>query len=1048
MNVVRLLLALIAQTAAQGSQLNCAGYDISVQPRSPSFGGVSGFYSIAKGISDGLQTSLSDKTLKDINSLVFGDDTTTVTTGQVITDVVKSQAGAIVFWSIGFVIILAALIFGFTTCCCQLCCGSKNEEDETRSKLLGGIYVFLLVAAFAFIITGIIIFNISATNLYSAIDNEPTFSNAIQNDLNRTLINGTMQMTCTVNQTTTLTFNNIENILSTYSTVMFANVSDQVGLTKLNQDNLTVISQQIDSTVDAGTTFITDANQFLNAGGAKNCHDQVKKLLDIVQQNQVALTAAQKQFKNVANPLEISLQNINKNIAATQNQVQQQIDSSIVQMNSAQADIASSMDNVQSAVNQTIQEIQSVVNALNSAQRDTVTWNGYGVVQNSVRAAMTTPSAIALFFAFLGVVCVLVGLLLPSYSDSSRGVASVVTLVGFYAVVFLTVIAMAVASSSFVLGWGLSAVCEPVFQDPSFRFFNVIGKNITITGFNGAPPVFVNISDIFIGCRNNQTLFETIDGQALLSTQLIDQQLNLTQYQEQVDQQIDSANFNLTIDPNALQLLQSFSESLQKSLEATAAEQPFLQACTSDDASKLKTDAQNYYTQLTALTASTNELYIDVYNVSNSNISGILKTQNDVQFNLAYTSINSSINGLIYDLSNNVFKCQPLYQIYENSGNVICQQFGEPIHGIWAAAGLAAIMFLPLAIVLLCTYRWLRKRSDVETWRQVGGKRLSRHEVGTLRSNALDEYVPSTYPENFFPRAYASGNSVYPETPYFDTITTQQPIPRIDTSYPPADEGERWRSDEAWGSDDSERPAPSVHGLRRRLEMKKAVWILAFVVAVSAFDSQLNYGCNSKKCTFQFVLPEEVARYVDPAVLTTQLSQITRNLNTLTNTVGALGNVSSNADQFNSTFYEKEGPVENQINLLAASTTNASSNVNSTLKRAQDANAGAAMFPDIIACFKNSSAPSSQCLAATTTVAPTTVKLTTLQSLGTTVKFTGSTTTGPTGGTTISPGDVTTGTPVTGKTSTITPAGGSSTQSSTVTSATTMSTKQTTVAPG
>lgn len=56
--------------------------------------------------------------------------------------------------------------------------------------------------------------------------------------------------------------------------------------------------------------------------------------------------------------------------------------------------------------------------------------------------------------------------------------------------------------------------------------------------------------------------------------------------------------------------------------------------------------------------------------------------------------------------------CRPFVDVYNNGGFVMCEQFGKPIQGLWAAVGLTGLFLFFQSILLLLVYRWLRTNSD------------------------------------------------------------------------------------------------------------------------------------------------------------------------------------------------------------------------------------------------------------------------------------------------------------------------------------------------
>ncbi|VDL81321.1 unnamed protein product [Nippostrongylus brasiliensis] len=77
--------------------------------------------------------------------------------------------------------------------------------------------------------------------------------------------------------------------------------------------------------------------------------------------------------------------------------------------------------------------------------------------------------------------------------------------------------------------------------------------------------------------------------------------------------------------------------------------------------------------------------------------------------------------------------------------------------------------------------------------------------------------------------------------------------------------------------------------------MKSAV-ILLMVPMIIAFDATFFHGCGSSSCTFKFVMPEKVARFVDPAVLVEQVARLNYSIGVLESLEGTMGLYSDTSD--------------------------------------------------------------------------------------------------------------------------------------------------------
>ncbi|EGT44898.1 hypothetical protein CAEBREN_21275 [Caenorhabditis brenneri] len=105
--------------------------------------------------------------------------------------------------------------------------------------------------------------------------------------------------------------------------------------------------------------------------------------------------------------------------------------------------------------------------------------------------------------------------------------------------------------------------------------------------------------------------------------------------------------------------------------------------------------------------------------------------------------------------------------------------------------------------------------------------------------------------------------------------------------------------------------------------------LLLFAPAVVyGFDSSFNYGCQNGKCTFQLVVPKEVAQYIDENALSNEVGTISSSLTKLTNTINNFSD--AGASNFTTAFNASYIPVSQQAQALNSNTNAAVQNATGT----------------------------------------------------------------------------------------------------------------------
>ncbi|CAI5443404.1 unnamed protein product [Caenorhabditis angaria] len=692
--------------------MSCPGDTQAIQSMSPNFGGIQGFYSIAKGISDGLQSTPDAKTYNDLNNLLFGNSP--VSADQVAQDMIVNQIGAIIFWSIGFVFVLAAIVLFLVTVIVQCCCGCRPKEPELlkRRKISGFLLIGFLISCFAFLLTGVILYNLAQTDLTNGIDQGDVYTEQISGDLTRVLTDGNAQIQCDMQNTTQTMFAQLELQMQSYAKTVIDQTKEDIGFTALQNFDEVGYNQQIGETNAAGQKLQADFEGIQGAQCATMLQNYTRKINEI--------NTNLKAFSAIAKDIKPKLVDANEQFENVQTQIQQQADLSAQQMNQTQAEIQSSLDSINTMINEFLEDLNNIINSVKRARLDIVGSSTYTAVQISARLIINIPSGIILIYTALAALFITLRF---STKNPSSWLANLIIIIGFYLTVLLSIILILISSAAFVGGWLTSAMCVPIFEDPNYRLYHLI--NFTSPNFNGQS-TNINAGDALTTCQSTSaTVFGAINGQNFLSLDSINQQLNLNSYRDATNQQIRDQtppNFSYPTDLLHQKLLQIQSD--RDVLEG------YNNDLSTVCAFNMPADVSSYLTSLNSSISNSAQYLRLIDNLNNNvgNSTNITISINNRQFDEAQATVNTSVNQMIYNLQNVDFKCRPIVDIYNNGGDVICQQFGEPVQGLWAAIGLVGLMAFFAAVLLILTYRWLTRPDLIK-----GERRFSDGSVYRIR---------------------------------------------------------------------------------------------------------------------------------------------------------------------------------------------------------------------------------------------------------------------------------------------------------------------------
>lgn len=176
--------------------------------------------------------------------------------------------------------------------------------------------------------------------------------------------------------------------------------------------------------------------------------------------------------------------------------------------------------------------------------------SSYTIIQISLRLGITVPACLGCFFMILAFIAIVLSLRNPDglAQKMAPGVLST-----FYTSITFSIILLLFSSIAFVGGWIMSAMCVPIFEDPSYQLFHLMNQTIAPVG-NGAPTV-VNIGDVIEQCSNpSTTLYTAINGSNIISADSITSQLSLDTYRDQANSQIQSQQDYSYPEPSEIKL--------------------------------------------------------------------------------------------------------------------------------------------------------------------------------------------------------------------------------------------------------------------------------------------------------------------------------------------------------------------------------------------------------------------------------------------------------------------------------------------------------------
>ncbi|GMS81925.1 hypothetical protein PENTCL1PPCAC_4100, partial [Pristionchus entomophagus] len=361
------------------------------------------------------------------------------------------------------------------------------------------------------------------------------------------------------------------------------------------------------------------------------------------------------------------------------------------------------IDGVRNAMGMTGVLIENVGNQMNHATDNLET--EYEGSDDWLRLMKDVLVILLLFAAISAIMAIVFGsLYLTKKSMEPSGKSSCVLFTFGFIVLVLT--SLVIAPTLFIMTYGYSAQasCQPFFYDTNLKGLQTMGHRLPtfpIPAMNGGS-VNTTFADVMLTCmRQSDTTFfgAAANGHLVIYQDVMETALNYTQVFNQFKQSMNST----TIQPinkldhdniwNATYIITAPHDLSRANAVAAATISPIVQ-----EIAKWQNDIQPTIMGIRRVCTDTDGL-LDEYSIKSK-----INQETESSLRTINTAMGNAANNLYTSLYHSGEPCSKLTQSYADAGDLGCK--GTPIvwegQGLWPAASLAGIFFVPLALSLLC----------------------------------------------------------------------------------------------------------------------------------------------------------------------------------------------------------------------------------------------------------------------------------------------------------------------------------------------------------
>ncbi|GMS82219.1 hypothetical protein PENTCL1PPCAC_4394, partial [Pristionchus entomophagus] len=658
-----------------------------------------GWNNLATGFVNGISNPLSNDMIEKIANLFFKefklDD---------VWELFNSQTWMIVFISIGVAFSILTLIGAIATCIWSCTCRRSSKGVSSPCMNITGI--ILAFISFGFVVAGIVLYALSVTSFVNGVLQAPQPLQMILNNVNNFTTGAATQVSCSV-----------ENGFGTISTEV-SNIPDEI----INQfeisptvsavlgPNYETIGKIFQDSEPAVKKIITDLNYALDKitddGPAKGqvmaARDSYTEFDQALQPDKLPQTLTK--METDVRAYQVGMEDL------VRNNVQKPADDAAKSVKDMIDTVNNVVNSVTSTINTVAAQVKNVLDTItkfedNLKQQSNVT----GWITAGLMCLIIVPCVIALLAALAAFSS---GSFLACKKKSipSKGCCSTSCTLITLSIIVLAIafIVMIPASFAMTVGYGTQLVCQPFFYDEKLQALTAVDDivgSLQVQTMTPGQTVTLKFSEMMQSCEAKSSFMKAVQGDKIIDVNSITSAISPTDLTAQLKAAIDTAkiqpitvNFDALTNLGTIELVPDLSKAKEvdkDDINAIIAQmtdlkgklQPTIETCT--NAAESSKEFQNA-----------------------TNIKTLLKTTSTSFVNSLYADLTNTANQFTTDLIDKSAPCTPVYQAYEDVGMVGCEQMTGGVQGMWAAAGLAALFFVPTVIAVFCVASALRGGKD------------------------------------------------------------------------------------------------------------------------------------------------------------------------------------------------------------------------------------------------------------------------------------------------------------------------------------------------
>lgn len=690
----------------------CLKKTIEITSRNYSFGFIDTFYDIAQKICQSMQTELSDTNVQILSNIITAQTTDDII--QSIFLVWQKQFWAFLSLVIAFAFIFLLPISGFFFFCSRYCYyGSAKRKNTNSFEMLPCGYLALLIGMQAIMIGSL---TLSIESIDHTFNNTKNINKFVQN-ITEDVINVTEiifdHVKCEMDMKLPKLFNKMKRLVRRLPSNAFNHYKESDGYINMQLaiNNLKNISWTLNITAKYLEKIVCDIRS-LPLPLQKKLSNLTMLISDIISHG-YQITGHYnnvQQMNNTWNSLDDLLFNSNemKDILESTDTLIDDAGKEAIKM---VAIIYNGSVNIIKFIQKSNQKVDNIHKQyIESREFDQLANVLYAVIAISALCVIT-PTIIVVFSGITK---------LYANSKSSSKCSKVFFNSGRYCGLFALAgafftgwIIMLVASLSFICGYSIEALSNPLFRDSEMRFFTISPLfQFTIQNPIDKKNFTTDIGNIIKYCKENETILSALEFERLINIDAIIKKIDIEEKGEKAIDALKNVNLKQYFPE---QVFNEFTEDFEQ-LE------------------NMNTELHNFIISddITAL----NESLRDNLSYMNKNISNLIEVMNYTviitqqlieQYLYSNEIINDSAQIIEKECSNivanikeciynsteyfrkNSYICRPFYDIWENTGLAVSQKLSRPVQGVWMSTSVLSLSYVPVIILTTLIIRYLAR---------------------------------------------------------------------------------------------------------------------------------------------------------------------------------------------------------------------------------------------------------------------------------------------------------------------------------------------------